>query len=176
MNLEVSLRGEGVEPLLTCCDPSNGGDGGSGGGGVRMGVGGLLDFGYVLERESASRVIQLRNHSSVELCYRVRQASVGPPTAQLPAALQGDPDTWPIVGTQNHSGLCVFSVAPVGGAVEAGETQDLTVSFQPDHPSVRYADRLTVELVNNRTVVCEVDLRGACVSSTMYLHGGDTLE
>ncbi|KAG7255511.1 hypothetical protein CRUP_032342, partial [Coryphaenoides rupestris] len=118
----------------------------------------------------------MRNHSSVELCYRVRQASLGPPTAQLPAALQGDPDTWPIVGTQNHSGLCVFSVAPVGGAVDAGETQDLTVSFQPDHPSVRYADRLTVELVNNRTVVCEVDLRGACVSSTMYLHGGDTLE
>jgi len=63
MNLDVSLRGEGVERLLTCWDPSNGGDGG-GGGGVRMGVGGLLDFGYVLERESASRVIQVRRHTA----------------------------------------------------------------------------------------------------------------
>lgn len=53
-----------------------------------------------------------------------------------------------VPGTQNHSGQFVFSVTPAGGVVGAGESQDLTVTFQPDHPSVHYADRLTVELLN----------------------------
>ncbi|XP_056449584.1 cilia- and flagella-associated protein 74 [Gadus chalcogrammus] len=170
MTLEVTLRGEGVEPLLTCRCP----DGGAVGAGPG---GGLLDFGYVLQKEgTASRVLKLKNRSSVEVRYSVLQASLGPPSTEdrLAVLLQGYPESRPIVGPQNHSGLCVFSVTPAGGAVGAGESQDLTVSFQPDHPSVRYADRLTVELIN-KTVVCELDLRGACVSGTMYLHGGDTL-
>ena len=53
-----------------------------------------------------------------------------------------------VPGSQNHSGLCVFSVTPAGGAVGAGESQDLMVRFKPDHPSVRYADRLKVELMD----------------------------
>ncbi|KAJ3586735.1 hypothetical protein NHX12_013129, partial [Muraenolepis orangiensis] len=144
MTLEVMLRGEGVEPLLTYCNPS--GQGGDDGGG------GLLDFGYILERDSASQVIKLRNRCSIEVRYRVLQASLGPPAALPAALLQGYPWTQPVVGTQNHSGRCVFSVTPVGGAVGAGESQDLTVSFQPDHPSVHYGDRLTVELMS-KTVV-----------------------
>ena len=59
MTLEVTLRGEGVEPLLTCCFP----DGGAVGPGA---AGGLLDFGYVLEKEgAASRVLKVRRHTRV---------------------------------------------------------------------------------------------------------------
>lgn len=56
-------------------------------------------------------------------------------------------------GTQNYSGLSVFSVVPVGGSIAPGQSQDITVTFQPDHPSVNYSDRLTIELMNkvNRT-------------------------
>lgn len=51
-------------------------------------------------------------------------------------------------GTQNYSGLSVFSVAPAGGSIAPGDRQDVTVTFQPDHLSVSYSDRLTVELGN----------------------------
>lgn len=43
MALEVILRGEGVIPAVTCSHP-----------------GGILDFGYVLEKESASQVLKVR--------------------------------------------------------------------------------------------------------------------
>lgn len=42
MTLEVTLRGEGVVPAVTSSHP-----------------GGLLDFGYVLEKESTSQVIKV---------------------------------------------------------------------------------------------------------------------
>ena len=59
MTLEVTLRGEGVEPLLTCCCP----DGDAVGAGPG---GGLLDFGYTLQKEgAASRVLKVRRHARV---------------------------------------------------------------------------------------------------------------
>lgn len=51
-------------------------------------------------------------------------------------------------GTQNYSGLSVFTVSPAEGSIAAGQCQDVTVTFQPDHQSVNYCDRLTVELSN----------------------------
>lgn len=53
-----------------------------------------------------------------------------------------------LAGTQNYSGLSVFSAVPVGGSIAPGQSQDITVTFQPDHPSVYYSDTLTIELVN----------------------------
>lgn len=51
-------------------------------------------------------------------------------------------------GTQNYSGLSVFSVVPIEGSIAPGQSQNITVTFQPDHPSVYYSDRLTIELMN----------------------------
>lgn len=46
MTVEVILRGEGVIPAVTCSHP-----------------GGILDFGYVLEKESTSQVLKVRSHT-----------------------------------------------------------------------------------------------------------------
>ncbi|KAK5894290.1 hypothetical protein CesoFtcFv8_010998 [Champsocephalus esox] len=164
MTLEMTLRGEGVLPAVTCSHP-----------------GGLLDLGYVLEKESTSHVLKMQNSSAVAVGFRVQLASLCPSrppggadgVASLLGGYSGS-QLQPTVGTQNLSGLSVFSVLPAEGSIAPGQSQDLTVSFQPDHPSVCYSDRMTVEL-RNKSVVCVLDLRGAAASHNMYLCGGDPL-
>lgn len=51
-------------------------------------------------------------------------------------------------GTQNFSGMCVFSVTPVEGSISSEQSVDVVISFQPDHPSVNYRDRLSIKLMN----------------------------
>lgn len=65
-------------------------------------------------------------------------------------------------GTQNYSGMSVFSAVPAEGSIAPGQSQDITVTFQPDHPSVNYSDRLTVELMNkvSRTPHTQPSLTG----------------
>ncbi|XP_067447707.1 cilia- and flagella-associated protein 74 isoform X2 [Thunnus thynnus] len=164
MILEMTLRGEGVVPAVTCSHP-----------------GGLLDFGYVLEKESTSQVLKLQNSSVVAVGFRLLLSSLAPSRPQggadKVAFLLGsytDSQVQPTVGTQSYSGLSVFSVVPVEGSIAPGQSQDITVTFQPDHPSVNYFDRLTVELTN-KSKVCVIDLRGAASSHNMYLHGGHLL-
>ncbi|KAI3357114.1 hypothetical protein L3Q82_015582 [Scortum barcoo] len=164
MTLQMTLRGEGVVPAVTSSHP-----------------GGLLDFGYVLEMESTSQVIKLQNSSAVAVGFRVLLASLSPSRprggADDVAVLLGnytDPQVQPTVGTQNYSGLSVFSVVPVEGSIAPGQSQDITVTFQPDHTSVNYSDRLTIELMN-KSKVCVMDLKGAASSHNMYLYGGDLL-
>ncbi|XP_010769280.1 uncharacterized protein isoform X1 [Notothenia coriiceps] len=164
MTLEMTLRGEGVLPAVTCSHP-----------------GGLLDLGYVLEKESTSHVLKMQNSSAVAVVFRVQLASLCPSrppggadgVASLLRGYSGS-QLQPTVGTQNLSGLSVFSVLPAEGSIAPGQSQDLMVSFQPDHPSVCYSDRMTVEL-RNKSVVCVLDLRGAASSHNMYLCGGDPL-
>ncbi|KAL7399008.1 hypothetical protein ABVT39_018484 [Epinephelus coioides] len=164
MTLEMTLCGEGVIPAVTVSHP-----------------GGLLDFGYVFEKESTSQVLKLQNSSAVAVGFRVQLASLSPSRPQGGADrvdfLLGSytaSQVQPTVGTQNYSGLSVFSVVPVDGSIAPGQSQDVTVIFQPDHSSVYYSDRLTIELIN-KSKVCEVDLRGAASSHSMYVVGGDML-
>ncbi|XP_037629906.1 cilia- and flagella-associated protein 74 isoform X4 [Sebastes umbrosus] len=164
MSLEMSLCGEGVVPTVTSSHP-----------------GGLLDLGYVLEKESTSQVLKLQNSSAVAVGFRVLLASLCPSRPQggadRVAFLLGsytDSQVQSTVGTQNYSGMSVFSAVPAEGSIAPGQRQDITVTFQPDHPSVNYSDRLTVELMN-KSKVCVVDLRGAASSHNMYLLGGDPL-
>ncbi|XP_070767007.1 cilia- and flagella-associated protein 74 [Enoplosus armatus] len=164
MTLEMTLCGEGVVPAVTSSHP-----------------GGLLDFGYVLEKESTSQVLKLQNSSAVAVGFRVLLASLSPSRPQggadRVALLLGsytNSQVQSTVGTQNYSGLSVFSVVPVEGSIAPGQSQDITVTFQPDHPSVNYSDRLTIELVN-KSEVCAMDLKGAASSYNMYLYGGDLL-
>ncbi|XP_041802502.1 cilia- and flagella-associated protein 74 [Chelmon rostratus] len=164
MTLEVTLCGEGVVPAVTSSHP-----------------GGLLDFGYVLEKESTSQALKLQNSSAMAVGFRVQLASLSPCLPQggadRVALLLGsytDTQAQPTVGTQNYSGLSVFSVVPVEGSIAAGQSQDIAVTFHPDHSSVNYSDRLTIELMN-KSKVCVMDLKGAASSHNMYLYGGDPL-
>ncbi|XP_037540264.1 cilia- and flagella-associated protein 74, partial [Nematolebias whitei] len=164
MVLEISLCGEGVLPAVTSSH-----------------TGGLLDFGFVLEKETTSQSVQLQNNSVVALGFSVRLASLSFSRHQdgidrVALLLDGYRNTQirPVVGTQNYSGLSVFSVKPVEGSIAPGQTQDITITFQPDHPSVNFSDKLTIELIN-KSKVCEVNLKGAASSHNMYLHGGDLL-
>ncbi|KAM6930109.1 cilia- and flagella-associated protein 74-like [Lycodopsis pacificus] len=164
MTLEMTLCGEGVVPAVTSSHP-----------------GGLLDVGYVLEKESTSHVLKLQNSSAVAVGFRVLLASLSPSRPQGGAdsvafllRTYTDSQVQPTVGTQNHSGLSVFSVVPAEGSIAPGQSLDVAVTFQPDHPSVNYSDRLTIELMN-KSKVCVVDLKGAASSHNMYLFGGDLL-
>ncbi|KAM9855197.1 cilia- and flagella-associated protein 74 [Aulostomus maculatus] len=164
MTLAMTLQGEGVVPIVTCSHP-----------------GGLLDFGFVLEKDSTSQVLKIQNSSAVGVGFRVLLQSLSPSrprggAEQLDILLSNyrDSGVQPVVGTQNYSGLCVFSAVPGGGSIAPGQSQDITVTFEPDHPSVHYSDKLTIQLMN-KTNVCVMDLRGAASSHNMFLHGGDQL-
>nr|XP_046252850.1 cilia- and flagella-associated protein 74 isoform X2 [Scatophagus argus] len=159
MTLEVALCGVGVVPAVTCSHP-----------------GGLLDFGYVLEKESTSQVLKLQNSSVVAVGFRVQLASLSPfsPQGGVDRVISLLSQVQSTVGTQNYSGLSVFSVTPVEGSIPPGQSQDITVTFQPDHSSVNYSDRLSIEL-KNKSEVCVMDLKGAASSHNMYLYGGDLL-
>ncbi|XP_035998411.1 cilia- and flagella-associated protein 74 [Fundulus heteroclitus] len=164
MVLEITLRGEGVLPVVTSSP-----------------TGDLLDFGYVLEKDSVSQQVQLANSSVVPVVYRVLLASQSLSSPQhgadrIALLLDGyrGSQTHPAVGTQNHSGLSVFSATPVEGSIAPGQTQDISISFQPDHPSLCYSDKLTIELMN-KSKVCVMNLKGAASSHNMYLCGGDPL-
>ncbi|XP_008283307.1 uncharacterized protein cfap74 [Stegastes partitus] len=164
MRLGMTLRGEGVVPAVTSSH-----------------TGGLLDFDYVLEKETASQVVKLQNSSALAVGFRALLASLSPSRlcggadrVVLLLDRYADPQDQPAVGSQNHGGLSVFSVAPVEGSIGPGQSQDVVVTFQPDHPSVNYSDRLTVELLN-KTTVCVLDLKGAASSHDMYVCGGDLL-
>ncbi|XP_049610848.1 cilia- and flagella-associated protein 74 isoform X2 [Syngnathus scovelli] len=164
MTLAVTLRGEGVVPAITSSHP-----------------GGLLDFDYVLEKESTSHVLKLQNSSAVAVGFKAMLYSLSPSKTQgadegVALLLGGYTDSkiQPVVGTQNHNGLSVFSVLPVEGSIAARQSQDVVVTFHPDHPSVNYSDQLTIELVNKRKL-CVLDLKGAASSHNMYLCGGDPL-
>ncbi|XP_068589913.1 cilia- and flagella-associated protein 74 isoform X3 [Cebidichthys violaceus] len=164
MTLEMTLCGEGVVPAVTSSHP-----------------GGLLDFGYVLEKESTSQVLKLQNCSAVAVGFRLLLASLSPSRPQGGAdsvafllRTYTDSQVQPTVGTQNYSGLSVFSVVPAEGSIAPGQSLDVAVTFQPDHPSVNCSDRLTIELMN-KSKLCVVDLKGAAFSHNMYLFGGDLL-
>ncbi|XP_019718484.1 cilia- and flagella-associated protein 74 [Hippocampus comes] len=164
MTLAVTLRGEGVVPAITSSHS-----------------GGLLDFGYVLEKESTSYVLKLQNSSAVAVGFKAMLYSLSPSKTkgadERVALLLGgytDSKIQPVVGTQNYNGLSVFSVLPVEGSIAARQSQDVVVTFHPDHPSANYSDQLTIELVN-KSKLCVLDLRGAASSHNMYLLGGEPL-
>ncbi|XP_052338113.1 cilia- and flagella-associated protein 74 isoform X1 [Oncorhynchus keta] len=165
MTMEITLCGVGVDPLLTSSHQ-----------------GGLMDFGYMLEKERASQVFKLQNTSSLAVRFSVLLHSLSLGCKALsgadafPALLSPGPEeqTHSTVGTQNYSGQSVFNVTPIEGTIAPGKSQDITVTFLPDHESLHYSDILKVELMNKSTV-CVMVLKGAARSHIMYLCGGDPL-
>ncbi|KAI5101538.1 cilia- and flagella-associated protein 74 isoform X1 [Silurus meridionalis] len=161
MTLEFTLYGEGIVPLVTCTHKGR-----------------ILDFGYVLEKQSTSQVVTFQNSCVLHLQFRVLldslRLSKHKDTRLLPAFLSKYSTQCTTVGTQNYSGQSVFVVSPTEGTIAPDETQDITVTFKPDHEGLHYRDALQVQLMNHQTV-CDLELRGAASSHNMFVCGGDPL-
>ncbi|MBN3284396.1 CFA74 protein, partial [Polyodon spathula] len=162
MTLCLNLSGIGIYPSVTC-----------------SAEGGIMDFGYVLANESSTSVFKLQNTSSIPVNYNLKQDSVSVKKHKdqqgLPSFLTPNKEPQSLVGTQNNSGLSVFCVSPLEGAINPGTSQDITVTFQPDHESLYYSDRLMVEIVN-KEVAHVIQLKGSSRIHTMFVNGGDPLD
>ncbi|XP_036918061.1 cilia- and flagella-associated protein 74 isoform X2 [Sturnira hondurensis] len=160
--LTLTLSGTGVASMITC---SIEGD--------------VLHMGYVIARESVSSTFQLQNSSSLPIKFSMQLHSLSSTRRedrqQLPQFLTSSAQRTDVVGTQNHNGQSVFSVAPVEGVLDPGGAQDFTVTFSPDHESLYFSDLLQVILFEKK-VSQQILLKGAAREHMMFLEGGDPLD
>ncbi|XP_050178146.1 cilia- and flagella-associated protein 74 isoform X2 [Myiozetetes cayanensis] len=159
--LSLHLSGHGVVPGTVCS------------------VAGVLDMGYVMAREQVTSTVQVQNTSSLTLPFSTQLESLSPTRDRdrqsMPAFLSPSVQRAEVVGTQNYSGLSVFSVSPTEGEIEAGKSQELVVTFSPDHESLYYSDCLRVLLFGKQTAH-EIPLRGAAREHPMFVEGGVPLD
>ncbi|XP_064535005.1 cilia- and flagella-associated protein 74 isoform X8 [Pseudopipra pipra] len=159
--LNLSLSGHGVVPGTVCS------------------VEGVLDMGYVMAGEQVTSTVQVQNTSSLALPFCTQLDSLSPTRDRdrqsIPAFLSSSGQRTEFVGTQNYSGLSVFSVFPTEGEIEAGKSQEFVVTFSPDHESLYYSDRLRVVLFGKQTAH-EIPLRGAAREHPMFVEGGLPLD
>ncbi|XP_061423846.1 cilia- and flagella-associated protein 74 isoform X2 [Lethenteron reissneri] len=158
--LTLTLVGRAQLPLVTCSleEP-------------------CLSLGPVLSCSTASAGFKLHNDSSVPVSFLLTLDSESPGLhSSLPilAPSGGSSSSSSSVGTQNHSGLSVFSVQPVQGIIPVGGDTELLVTFSPDHASARYSDRLRLLLFGKEFRV--IELKGCAVKHMLYLEGGDPLD
>ncbi|KAM3659660.1 cilia- and flagella-associated protein 74 [Ammospiza maritima maritima] len=160
-NLSLPLCGHGVVPSTECS------------------VGEVLDMGYVMARDTVTATVQIKNTSSMTLLFSVQLESLSPTRdrdrQKIPSFLTSSLQRTEIVGTQNYNGFSVFRVSPTEGKIEAGMSQDLVVTFSPDHESLYYSDRLKVLLFGKHTAH-EVQLKGAARDHLMFVEGGEPLD
>ncbi|XP_028920216.1 cilia- and flagella-associated protein 74 isoform X3 [Ornithorhynchus anatinus] len=160
--LTLSILGTGVAPTITCSIEGN-----------------VLNMGYVMARETSISTFKLQNSSSLPIKYSMKLESLSimrnKDPEQLPIFITSQTQRTSTVGTQNHSGLSVFSVIPVEGVIESGKSQEFTVTFSPDHESLYYSDELQVVLFD-REVACVLNLKGAAREHMMFVEGGDPLD
>ncbi|NWI60165.1 CFA74 protein, partial [Calyptomena viridis] len=142
-------------------------------------VEGVLDMGYVLARDKATATFQIQNPSCLTLPYSIELDSLSPTRdrdrQRIPAFLTSSVHRTEIVGTQNYSGLSVFSIFPSEGQIEAGQSQEFVVTFSPDHESLYYSDRLRVVLFGKQTAH-ELQLKGSARDRPMFVEGGVPLD
>ncbi|NXM65797.1 CFA74 protein, partial [Serilophus lunatus] len=142
-------------------------------------VEGVLDMGYVLAGEKVTSTVKIQNPSSLTLPYSIQLDSLSPTRdrdrQKIPAFLTPSVQRTEIVGTQNYSGLSVFSVFPTQGEIEAGKSQEFVVTFSPDHESLYYSDRLRVVLFGKQTAHA-MQLKGAARDRPVFVEGGVPLD
>ncbi|XP_054148072.1 cilia- and flagella-associated protein 74 [Melozone crissalis] len=160
-NLSLPLCGHGVVPSTECS------------------VGEVLDMGYVMARDTVTATVQIKNTSSMTLLFSVQLESLSPTRdrdrQKIPSFLTSSLQRTEIVGTQNYNGFSVFRVSPTEGKIKAGMSQDLVVTFSPDHESLYYSDRLKVLLFGKHTAH-EIQLKGAARDHLMFVEGGEPLD
>ncbi|XP_030041945.1 cilia- and flagella-associated protein 74 isoform X2 [Microcaecilia unicolor] len=160
--LRLNITGQGLAPSVVCS--------------VQDGV---INMGYVLSNDSVTTTFKLQNVSAVALQYSIKLDSLSvtrhEEQQKRPPFLGSGREASSLVGTQNFSGLSVFSVSPVEGILDPGITQDFTVTFSPDHESLYYSDCLRVELFN-KEIAHVIHLKGASRNHMMFVEGGDPLD
>nr|XP_008122497.1 PREDICTED: cilia- and flagella-associated protein 74 [Anolis carolinensis] len=138
----------------------------------------VFDMGYVVSKETATATFNIENTSTLPLKYTIVLESLSPnrdeDLQELPPFLISQGKT-NLVGTQNYSGLSVFTVSPVEGIIGLGKFQEFTVTFSPDHESLYYSDRVQV-LLFDKEVVRVIQLKGAARNHMMYVEGGEPLD
>ncbi|KAL7978631.1 hypothetical protein Chor_010674, partial [Crotalus horridus] len=112
-----------------------------------------LKFGVILWI-----LLQIENISPLALKYsivldslspdRYRELQTFPPFLNIPRETH-------VVGTQNYSGLSVFSIFPMQGFIGVGKSQEFTVTFSPDHESLYYSDRIQILLFDKTLPITE---------------------
>ncbi|XP_077313773.1 cilia- and flagella-associated protein 74 isoform X4 [Lithobates pipiens] len=159
--LSLGIKGQGLAPSLTCS------------------VDGVLNLGYVLAKDSTIASFKLHNTSTIQAKYSIKQGSLSitryEELQKLPSFIHSDKSTSSFVGPQNYNGQSVFSVSPVEGTIQPNKTEEITVSFSPDHESVHFSDILMVELFGKH-IAHSIHLRGASRKHIMYIEGGDLLD
>ena len=70
------------------------------------------------------------------------------------------------LGTYNHRAPPPFDCLPLAGVIEANSTQDLIVTFCPDHQSEYYADTLDIKLYGQSAYT--LDIVGRVWGNNMY--------
>ncbi|CAH1239266.1 Hypp5775 [Branchiostoma lanceolatum] len=160
--LGITLQGRGMTPL------------------VSLSVEGVLDMGHALAGEAVTETFKITNTSTLAVDYTVQldsQSYQKPAAAQgLPEFLQrGEPGRKNLVGTSNNSGMSVFSCTPSVGNIPAGGSQEVTVTFNPDHHSLHYSDGARIVLFGQDEAAV-LQLKGRGWDHTMYVEGCDPLD
>ncbi|XP_010187029.1 PREDICTED: uncharacterized protein CFAP74, partial [Mesitornis unicolor] len=160
-NLTLNITGHGVIPSTVCS------------------VGEVLDMGYVVAREKVTSTFKIQNTSTLTLQYSIQLESLSATRdrdqQRLPSFITSPLQRTEIVGTQNYSGLSVFSVFPTEGEIVAGNSQDFSVTFSPDHESLYYSDCLKVVLFGKK-IAHVIHLKGAARDHPMFVEGGVPLD
>ncbi|XP_068096751.1 cilia- and flagella-associated protein 74 isoform X2 [Hyperolius riggenbachi] len=160
--LTLSIKGQGLAPSLACSLEGE-----------------VLNFGYVLAKDSTTAYFKLHNTSTVPVNYTIKLESLSVTRYEkmqtLPRFISSEKSSPSFVGPQNYNGRCVFSVLPVEGTIQPNNAEDVTVSFCPDHESAQFSDVLTVELFGKQ-IAHSIRLRGASRNHIMYVEGGDPLD
>ncbi|XP_072281754.1 cilia- and flagella-associated protein 74 isoform X2 [Pyxicephalus adspersus] len=160
--LSLRIKGQGLAPSLSCSVD-----------------GGILNMGYVLAKDIATASFKLHNTSTVPVKYTIKQGSLSvtryEELQKLPSFIISDKSAPSFVGPQNYNGRSVFSVSPVEGTIQSNKTEDITVSFSPDHESLHFSDILMVELFGKH-IAYSIQLKGASKNHIMYIEGGDLLD
>ncbi|NWI19936.1 CFA74 protein, partial [Crypturellus soui] len=137
-----------------------------------------LDMGYVIAQEKATSTFKIQNTSTLNLSCSIQLDSLSSTRdkdqQRLPSFMTSSLQRTDFVGTQNYSGLSVFSIFPMEGEIIAGKSQDFIVTFSPDHESLYYSDRLKVVLFGKATHV--IHLKGAARDHPMFVEGGIPLD
>ncbi|RMX35928.1 hypothetical protein pdam_00005199 [Pocillopora damicornis] len=163
--LYLRLKGRGVQPVISLSVED-----------------GLLDLGDALVGDTISSSFKISNTSELSITYSLKLDSLSPlrhSRAQvlprfLPPFSEMSETQQHALGPSNYNGMAVFDCVPAQGVIGPGESKEITISFNPDHPSQLYADEVSVE-INNGEQPYSVRLLGRAWPNIVYLRGWDEL-
>ncbi|XP_031572476.1 cilia- and flagella-associated protein 74-like [Actinia tenebrosa] len=163
--VSIRLKGKGVTPVISLSVPD-----------------GLLDIGDAMVSDSVTSTFKISNTSELSISFKLKLDSQSPlrhgkaqVTPRYLKAFDDSAETQPhVVGPSNYNGIAVIDCVPAQGVIGAGESKEISVTFSPDHPSIHYADVMTVE-INNGDQAQTIKLEGRAWPTLVYVRGFDEL-